>query len=83
MGEFLYIFIRSTKHLTILICYTVKGAEHLTLSTLGRSRLNESQSDDEKGDRSKSTFREDESIPAPFRARLKDYFRSGYDRGHM
>ncbi|KAF5324516.1 hypothetical protein D9611_004481 [Ephemerocybe angulata] len=35
------------------------------------------------GDRSKSTFVEDESLPEPFRAKLKDYFRSGYDRGHM
>ncbi|RXW20739.1 hypothetical protein EST38_g5094 [Candolleomyces aberdarensis] len=35
------------------------------------------------GDRSKSTFVEDESLPVPFRAKLQDYFRSGYDRGHM
>ncbi|KAL7008942.1 nuclease [Cystobasidiomycetes sp. EMM_F5] len=35
------------------------------------------------GDRSNSTFREDVDIPAPFRATLEDYFRSGYDRGHM
>ncbi|KAG7664979.1 NUC1 [[Candida] subhashii] len=33
-------------------------------------------------DRKKSTFKEDESIPVKFRARLRDYFRSGYDRGH-
>ncbi|KAK4688590.1 hypothetical protein P7C73_g1523, partial [Tremellales sp. Uapishka_1] len=36
-----------------------------------------------KGDRSKSTFMEDDTIPEMFRARLADYFRSGYDRGHM
>ena len=35
------------------------------------------------GDRSKSNFTEDESLPAMFRAKLQDYFRSGYDRGHM
>lgn len=35
------------------------------------------------GDRSKSHFKEDNSIPALFRARLADYFRSGYDRGHQ
>lgn len=34
-------------------------------------------------DRKKSVFREDESIPLKFRARLRDYFRSGYDRGHQ
>lgn len=34
-------------------------------------------------DRKKSVFREDEAIPLKFRARLRDYFRSGYDRGHQ
>ncbi|ORY35593.1 nuclease [Naematelia encephala] len=36
-----------------------------------------------KADRSRSTFMEDETIPELFRAKLADYFRSGYDRGHM
>lgn len=36
-----------------------------------------------KGDRSNSTFKEDTDLPEMFRARLEDYFRSGYDRGHM
>ncbi|KAF3896740.1 Endonuclease [Trichophyton interdigitale] len=35
------------------------------------------------GDRSHSQFYEEESIPAAFRARLSDYYRSGYDRGHQ
>ncbi|KAF2717317.1 hypothetical protein K431DRAFT_288621 [Polychaeton citri CBS 116435] len=35
------------------------------------------------GDRRHSVFTEDGSIPEKFRARLKDYFRSGYDRGHQ
>ena len=35
------------------------------------------------GDRKHSIFEEDESIPEKFRAKLKDYFRSGYDRGHQ
>ncbi|SPO01140.1 probable nuclease NUC1 precursor, mitochondrial [Cephalotrichum gorgonifer] len=35
------------------------------------------------GDRKNSNFVEDTSIPAKFRALLKDYFRSGYDRGHQ
>ncbi|CAE6446861.1 unnamed protein product [Rhizoctonia solani] len=50
-------------------------AEHLTLASLSKS--------DPKGDRSRSEFKEDNNIPVPFRARLQDYFRSGYDRGHM
>lgn len=36
-----------------------------------------------KGDRANSVFKEDVEVPALFRARLEDYFRSGYDRGHM
>ncbi|KAI5924884.1 hypothetical protein F4810DRAFT_100244 [Camillea tinctor] len=35
------------------------------------------------GDRKHSTFLEDEAVPEKFRAKLKDYFRSGYDRGHQ
>lgn len=35
------------------------------------------------GDRKHSVFAEDDSVPDKFRARLKDYFRSGYDRGHQ
>ncbi|KAH8102897.1 hypothetical protein BXZ70DRAFT_1057286 [Cristinia sonorae] len=58
-------------------------AEHLTLASLGKSTVAEPPSNGEKGDRSRSTFSEDESIPVPFRAKLQDYFRSGYDRGHM
>ncbi|KAI0736577.1 hypothetical protein C8Q72DRAFT_800523 [Fomitopsis betulina] len=57
-------------------------AEHLTLASLGKSPL-APVSNEEKGDRSNSQFAEDQSIPAMFRAKLQDYFRSGYDRGHM
>lgn len=35
------------------------------------------------GDRKNSVFLEDDGVPAKFRALLKDYFRSGYDRGHQ
>ena len=35
------------------------------------------------GDRKGSGFVEDVTIPEKFRARLRDYFRSGYDRGHQ
>lgn len=35
------------------------------------------------GDRKNSVFKEDEAIPDVFRGRLRDYFRSGYDRGHQ
>lgn len=53
-------------------------AEHLTLNS-----ITPDPGDPNGGDRSKSVFKEDEAIPLPFRALLKDYFRSGYDRGHM
>ncbi|KAJ3815682.1 hypothetical protein F5876DRAFT_61275 [Lentinula aff. lateritia] len=56
-------------------------AEHLTLASLGKSPL--VAPSDATGDRSKSIFMEDDTIPVPFRARLTDYLRSGYDRGHM
>ena len=55
----------------------------MTLASLGKSALEARPSGDEAGDRSKSQFVEDESVPAMFRAKLADYFRSGYDRGHM
>ncbi|KAK6533207.1 nuclease [Arthrobotrys megalospora] len=48
-------------------------AEHITAESLSGS----------KGDRKNSAFLEDHSVPEMFRAKLKDYFRSGYDRGHM
>ncbi|KAK6332734.1 nuclease [Orbilia brochopaga] len=48
-------------------------AEHITAESLTGS----------KGDRKNSVFVEDPAVPEKFRARLKDYFRSGYDRGHM
>ena len=35
------------------------------------------------GDRRHSYFTEDESIPEKFRAKLSDYARSGFDRGHQ
>lgn len=48
-------------------------AEHITPQSLAMK----------EADRKHSVFVEDESIPAMFRARLNDYFRSGYDRGHQ
>jgi endonuclease G len=51
----------------------LQTAEHLTRANLVGGG----------GDRGNSEFIEDESLPALFRAKLKDYFRSGYDRGHM
>jgi endonuclease G len=56
----------------------------LTLASLGKSPVEDpTAGNGNKGDREKSTFREDESLPVAFRATLQDYFRSGYDRGHM
>jgi len=34
-------------------------------------------------DRKHSAFVEDDAVPGKFRALLKDYYRSGYDRGHQ
>ena len=48
-------------------------AEHITPTSLSMSG----------GDRRHSYFVEDTSIPSKFRARLQDYQRSGYDRGHQ
>ena len=48
-------------------------AEHITPTSLSIHA----------GDRKHSYFSEDESIPEKFRGKLKDYFRSGYDRGHQ
>ena len=48
-------------------------AEHITPASLALH----------VGDRKHSYFSEDESIPEKFRGKLKDYFRSGYDRGHQ
>ncbi|CCK68601.1 ribonuclease KNAG_0B01540 [Huiozyma naganishii CBS 8797] len=47
--------------------------EHLTPECLS------SRNADRKG----SVFKEDEQIPEMFRAKLQDYFRSGFDRGHQ
>lgn len=48
-------------------------AEHITPYSLSLSNA----------DRKQSSFVEDMSIPEAFRAKLSDYFRSGYDRGHQ
>lgn len=48
-------------------------AEHITPESLANNNA----------DRKHSVFVEDVHIPEMFRAKLKDYFRSGYDRGHQ
>ncbi|OHF02655.1 DNA/RNA non-specific endonuclease [Colletotrichum orchidophilum] len=47
--------------------------EHITPASLAQR----------DGDRKHSTFVEDAAVPDKFQAKLKDYFRSGYDRGHQ
>ena len=47
--------------------------EHITPASLAQR----------DADRKHSVFAEDTAVPAKFRAGLKDYFRSGYDRGHQ
>lgn len=49
-------------------------AEHITAASLAIPN---------GGDRKHSIFAEDTSIPPQFRGKLRDYFRSGYDRGHQ
>jgi endonuclease G, mitochondrial len=68
-----------TKRFLLSLSPSPQTAEHLTLASLGKSPVE----DRTPGDREKSTFQEDESLPVAFRAKLQDYFRSGYDRGHM
>ncbi|BGP04079.1 Mitochondrial nuclease [Rhodotorula toruloides] len=48
-------------------------AEHLTAELLQNGG----------GDRQNAVFKEDADVPEMFRAKLLDYFKSGYDRGHM
>jgi endonuclease G, mitochondrial len=48
-------------------------AEHITPESLATKA----------GDRKHSVFYEDPSIPDKFRAKLRDYVRSGFDRGHQ
>lgn len=48
-------------------------AEHITGESLAQNNA----------DRKHSAFAEDLTIPPMFRAKLSDYFRSGYDRGHQ
>ncbi|KAI8143951.1 hypothetical protein BJV82DRAFT_609999 [Fennellomyces sp. T-0311] len=50
---------------------------------VGEHLTEESLKAGENVDRDKSSFKEDGSIPTMFRALLKDYTGSGYDRGHM
>ena len=87
MGQFKFIPPRAPLLSSIHLLFTVshwQTAEHLTLTSLGKSPVEDpTPSNGEKGVREKSTFQEDESLPVAFRAKLQDYFRSGYDRGHM
>ncbi|MCH0629015.1 DNA/RNA non-specific endonuclease [Kocuria palustris] len=65
-NEFVLCFDRKTRNPYWVV-------EHITKDSIKRT---------DGVDRKKSVFKEDEGVPAKFRARLRDYFRSGYDRGH-
>ncbi len=66
--EFVSVYDRRTRNPYYVV-------EHLTPVSLQKGPTN--------GNRRNSFFKEDESIPEIFRSKLKDYFRSGYDRGHQ
>ena len=59
---------------------STQSQRYLTLASLGKSAV---QPQAGGADRANSQFKEDASVLAMFRAKLQDYFRSGYDRGHM
>ncbi|GMM28750.1 ribonuclease [Martiniozyma asiatica (nom. inval.)] len=67
-AEFVSVYNRQTKNPYYVV-------EHITPNSIKKNGNN--------GDRKNSVFKEDESIPEIFRAKLRDYFRSGYDRGHQ
>ncbi|PWN87899.1 hypothetical protein FA10DRAFT_215567, partial [Acaromyces ingoldii] len=58
-------------------------AEHLTAASFAPPASGGGDGGSGGVDRRYSVFKEDPRIPELFRARLADYFRSGYDRGHM
>lgn len=65
-AEFISCYNRQTRNPSWVV-------EHITRDSIKSS----------KGvDRRNSVFKEDEAIPESFRNKLKDFFRSGYDRGH-
>ncbi|GME91298.1 hypothetical protein B5S32_g1624 [[Candida] boidinii] len=66
--EFVSVYDRSKRNPYYVI-------EHITPLSISKG--------DHTGDRKNSAFKEDERIPQKFRALLRDYFRSGYDRGHQ
>lgn len=59
------------------------AAEHITAASLVMPPAVPGQPAPVPVNRKFSVFKEDERIPELFRAKLADYFRSGYDRGHM
>lgn len=67
-SEFVSVYDRQTRNPYYVV-------EHITADSIKKGDTN--------GDRKNSVFKEDESIPVKFRALLRDYFRSGYDRGHQ
>lgn len=66
--EFVSVYDRRTRNPSFVV-------EHITAESLQKGPTN--------GDRKNSYFKEDEAVPAKFRALLQDYYRSGYDRGHQ
>lgn len=82
LGQLLLLVFASLAEAERLI-FILQVAEHLTLASLARPVVPGAGGPLPPVSREKSRFEEDEDVPKKWRAQLKDYFRSGYDRGHM
>lgn len=69
-----------SKHAEFVTCYDrAKRNPYWVLEQITKDSIKRA----EGVDRKKSVFQEDEQVPLKFRARLRDFFRSGYDKGHQ
>ena len=79
------LLLRSTDEKSSLGCFPFTHFVEETWFTDGKvvEDITKEKLEKRIGDRTNSLFLEDPAIPEKFRAKLSDYFRSGYDRGHQ